>query len=67
MAGTAALKAGNTNDDVARRGSRGGREHGLAGRFICLFIGHGIGIGANEPPVHRRGARGAETVVLQAA
>jgi Xaa-Pro dipeptidase len=61
---TAAMRAGATNDDVARscREAVGGR--GFADNFISLFIGHGVGIGANEPPYIGEDLPGAETVVL---
>ena len=42
--------AGNTNRDVARAVHDAAAEHGLADQFISLFIGHGVGMGANEPP-----------------
>ena len=41
------------------------REHGLADHFISLFIGHGLGIGSNEPPYIGEALEGAETVVLE--
>jgi Xaa-Pro aminopeptidase len=65
MAGIAAMRAGNTNDDVADaiRGVAG--EHGLADHFISLFIGHGVGIGTNEPPYIGESLAGAETVTLE--
>jgi Xaa-Pro aminopeptidase len=65
MAATAVMKPGNTNDDVARAVRTVAAEHGLAGRFISLFIGHGIGVGSNEPPYIGEDLPGAETVVLQ--
>ena len=42
-----------------------GRRHGLADHFITLFIGHGIGAGANEPPYVGESLPGAETVELE--
>ena len=65
-AGIAAMKTGNTNDDVAEAIVAAGRRHGLADHFITLFIGHGIGVGANEPPYVGEDLPGAETVELEA-
>jgi Xaa-Pro aminopeptidase len=64
-AGTAAMKAGNTNDDVAAAVRGAAAEHGLERHFISLFIGHGVGIGTNEPPYIGESLDGAETVVLE--
>ena len=64
-AGTAAMRPGNTNDDVAEAITAVAAEHGLAENFISLFIGHGIGAGANEPPYVGESLRGADTVVLE--
>jgi Xaa-Pro aminopeptidase len=66
QAGTSAMKAGNTNDDVARAVHGAAAEHGLEEHFISLFIGHGVGIGTNEPPYIGESLNGAETVVLEA-
>jgi Xaa-Pro aminopeptidase len=63
---TAASKAGNTNGDVAEVVTAAAERHGLAGSFISLFIGHGIGIGSNEPPYIGETLPGAETVTLEA-
>jgi Xaa-Pro aminopeptidase len=64
-AATAALAAGRTNDDVARAVREVAARHGLAGNFIPLFIGHGVGMGSNEPPYVGEDLPGAETVTLQ--
>jgi Xaa-Pro aminopeptidase len=61
----AAMKVGNTNDAVAAAVHQAAAKHGLADNFISLFIGHGIGIGSNEPPYIGEDLPGAETVVLQ--
>ena len=66
LAGTAAMKAGNTNDDVAAAVREAADSHGLGDSFISLFIGHGVGIGTNEPPYIGESLDGAETVVLEA-
>lgn len=50
VAATLRLQAGKSNDDVARAVREAAGAHGLAGNFISLFIGHGLGMGANEPP-----------------
>ena len=65
MAGTRALRAGNTNDDVASAIVEVAAERGLAEHFISLFIGHGIGIGSNEPPYVGEALSGADTVTLE--
>jgi Xaa-Pro dipeptidase len=64
-AATATMRAGNTNDDVAEAVHECARRRGLADDFISLFIGHGVGIGANEPPYIGEALPGAETVVLE--
>ncbi len=64
-AGTAAMKVGNTNDDVAAAVVAVARRHGLSDHFVPLFIGHGIGAGANEPPYVGESLPGAETVELE--
>jgi Xaa-Pro dipeptidase len=61
----AAMTAGNTNDDVARAVREVADRHRLGGNFISLFIGHGVGMGANEPPYIGEDLPGAETVVLR--
>lgn len=65
QAGIAACRTGNTNDDVAHAIEEVGARHGFAEHFITLFIGHGVGIGANEPPYVGEQLPGAETVVLE--
>lgn len=64
-AATRALKAGSTNDDVAAVVRDCAARRGLADNFISLFIGHGVGIGANEPPYIGEDLPGAERVVLE--
>jgi Xaa-Pro aminopeptidase len=60
------MRPGFTNDDVAAAVRAEGAERGLGGDFLSLFIGHGIGMGANEPPYVGEALKGAETVELQA-
>jgi Xaa-Pro dipeptidase len=50
MAGIAVMRPGNTNLDVANAIVAKVAERGLDDRLFSLFIGHGIGVGANEPP-----------------
>ncbi|HEX3615125.1 MAG TPA: Xaa-Pro peptidase family protein [Solirubrobacteraceae bacterium] len=64
-AATATMRAGNTNDDVAAAVHECAQRRGLSEHFISLFIGHGVGIGANEPPYIGEDLPGAETVVLE--
>jgi Xaa-Pro dipeptidase len=64
-AGMAAMRPGTTNDDVADAIVDVARERGLGDNFISLFIGHGIGVGANEPPYIGENLPGAQTVTLE--
>jgi Xaa-Pro aminopeptidase len=60
------MRPGATNDDVAAAVYEAAASRGLDGNFISLFIGHGVGMGANEPPYIGEALAGAETVVLEA-
>ena len=64
-AATKTMATGRTNDDVAAAVREVATAHGLAANFISLFIGHGIGMGSNEPPYIGESLPGAETVVLE--
>jgi Xaa-Pro aminopeptidase len=64
-AATQAMRPGNTNDDVAAAVRAEGAERGFGESFLSLFIGHGIGVGANEPPYVGEALPGAETVELR--
>lgn len=64
-AATRAMRAGNSNRDVELAVQQAAAAHGLADRMLGLFIGHGVGMGANEPPYIGERAPGAETVILQ--
>jgi Xaa-Pro dipeptidase len=64
-AATRTMAAGNTNDDVAEAVHAAAARHGLERDFISLFIGHGVGIGSNEPPYIGEALPGAETVTLE--
>jgi Xaa-Pro aminopeptidase len=61
----AAMKVGATNDDVAAAAIAAGSARGFGNHFLSLFIGHGIGMGANEPPYIGEAHHGSETVLLQ--
>jgi Xaa-Pro aminopeptidase len=64
-AGTRAMRAGNTNDDVAEAVVAEGAKRGFEDNFLSLFIGHGIGMGSNEPPYVGEALTGAERVKLE--
>jgi len=64
-AATEAMRPGNTNDDVATAVREAGDMFGLGEHFLSLFIGHGVGIGANEPPYIGEDLPGASTVPLE--
>jgi Xaa-Pro aminopeptidase len=49
-AGIAKMRPGCTNQDAAQAILQAAEKYKLGGRFFSLFIGHGVGIGANEPP-----------------
>jgi Xaa-Pro dipeptidase len=65
MAGIDKMRPGNTNQDVADAIIARIGEHGLAEHLFSLFIGHGIGMGANEPPYIGETLMGAATYQLQ--
>ena len=50
MAGVGQMRPGKTNQDVADAIIAKVGEHGFGDHLFSLFIGHGIGMGANEPP-----------------
>jgi Xaa-Pro aminopeptidase len=50
MAGVDVMRPGRTNQDVADAIIAEVREHGFGDNLFSLLIGHGIGMGANEPP-----------------
>ena len=60
-----AMRPGNTNDDVADAVRAAGGRGGLEESFLSLFIGHGVGIGANEPPYVGEALPGDATVELR--
>ena len=64
-AGIAMMRPGNTNVDVSDAIVAKIAEFGLADHLFSLFIGHGIGIGANEPPYIGETLQGASVYDLQ--
>lgn len=60
-AGIAEMRPGRTNKDASEALIRTADTYGLGGRFLSLFIGHGVGIGANEPPYIGETLPGAPT------
>ncbi len=65
MAGVAEMRPGRTNQDVADAIVEKVGSHGLEDRLYSLFIGHGIGIGANEPPYVGETLPGAPAIELR--
>jgi Xaa-Pro aminopeptidase len=49
-AGIAKMRPGCTNHDATQAIIQTAEKYKLGKRFLSLFIGHGVGIGANEPP-----------------
>jgi Xaa-Pro aminopeptidase len=64
-AGIAEMRPGRTNKDAADAVIKAADKYGLGGRFLSLFIGHGVGIGANEPPYIGETLPGAPTYVFR--
>lgn len=65
LAGIDAMRPGATTRQVADVIRRIAASHGLAENFLTLFIGHGIGVGSNEPPYIGEPFPGAAEVELQ--
>jgi Xaa-Pro dipeptidase len=67
QAGIQHMRPGNTNLDVANAiiDKIASLSPGLADHLFSLFIGHGIGMGANEPPYIGETLMGATTYPLQ--
>jgi Xaa-Pro dipeptidase len=65
MAGLDEMRPGNTNQDCADAIIAKIGEHGLDDHLFSLFIGHGIGMGANEPPYIGETLPGATTYEFQ--
>jgi Xaa-Pro aminopeptidase len=49
-AGIAEMRPGRTNVDAAKAVRAAAGQFDLSDRFLSLFMGHGVGIGSNEPP-----------------
>jgi Xaa-Pro dipeptidase len=64
MAGIDAMQPGNTTEHVAAAVRRVAAQYDLADNLFSLFIGHGIGIGANEPPYIGETLPGAQPAQL---
>jgi Xaa-Pro aminopeptidase len=65
MAGVEQMRPGRTNQDVADAVIAKVGEHGFGDRLFSLFIGHGIGMGANEPPYIGETMPGATVIDLR--
>jgi Xaa-Pro aminopeptidase len=65
QAGIAEMRPGRTNKDSANALIKAADKYRLGGRFLSLFIGHGVGIGANEPPYIGETLPGAPTYEFQ--
>lgn len=65
LAGIAKMRPGFTNADAADAIIAKIADHGLDDHLFSLFIGHGIGMGANEPPYIGETLPGATTYDFQ--
>jgi Xaa-Pro aminopeptidase len=65
LAGLAQMRPGKTNKDCADAIIEKIGDYGLAEHLFSLFIGHGIGMGANEPPYIGETLPGATTYVFE--
>jgi Xaa-Pro dipeptidase len=65
MAGIAQMRPGKTNKDCADAIINKIGDYGLAENMFSLFIGHGIGMGSNEPPYIGETLPGATTYEFQ--
>lgn len=64
-AGIEAMRPGATTAQVTKIIQQTAASHGLAEHFLTLFIGHGIGVGSNEPPYIGEPFPGAAAVTLE--
>lgn len=64
-AGIARMRPGSTNKDVSEAIVAKVAEFGLQEHLFSLFIGHGIGMGANEPPYIGETLEGATVYELR--
>ena len=65
MAGIEKMRPGFTNQDCADAIIAKIGEHGFENHLFSLFIGHGIGMGANEPPYIGETLPGSTTYEFQ--
>jgi len=65
MAGIDVMRPGRTSQDVADTIIEKVGDHGFAENLFSLFIGHGIGVGANEPPYIGETLQGSTVFDLQ--
>jgi Xaa-Pro dipeptidase len=65
MAGIDVMRPGRTSQDVADTIIEKVGDHGFAENLFSLFIGHGIGMGANEPPYIGETLQGSTVFELQ--
>lgn len=65
MAGLDAIRPGATTMSVAAHIRTAAERHGMGRHLLSLFIGHGIGLGSNEPPYIGEIFPGAADVVLE--
>ena len=65
MAGIEKMRPGFTNADATDAIIAKIADHGLEDHLLSLFIGHGIGMGANEPPYIGETLPGATTYDFQ--
>jgi Xaa-Pro dipeptidase len=64
-AGIDLMRPGRTNKQSGDAFRKAADKYGLGGKFLSLFIGHGVGIGANEPPYVGESLPGAPTYEFQ--
>jgi Xaa-Pro aminopeptidase len=64
-AGIDAMRPGNTTEHIADAVKASARARGLEENLFSLFIGHGIGIGSNEPPYIGESLPGASPAQLR--
>jgi Xaa-Pro dipeptidase len=64
QAGIEAMRPGNTTDHVTSAVQSAVSRRGLGDHLFSLFLGHGIGVGANEPPYIGESLPGAKSTEL---
>jgi Xaa-Pro dipeptidase len=64
-AGRREMRPYRTNEDVATAVRGAAERRGLEGNLLSLFIGHGVGMGSNEPPYVGESLPGADVVPLE--